>query len=62
MRAAALGVTGAIVGGGMSRYFGAASGTLLSIQGAVVAVVGSIVVLAGYYSVSSPDRTDAPPV
>jgi uncharacterized membrane protein YeaQ/YmgE (transglycosylase-associated protein family) len=61
LRAIALGVTGALGGGLMSCYFGAASAVGLTAHNIVVAVVGSIVVLAGYYSVSNPDRTGAPP-
>ncbi len=61
LRAVALGVAGAVGGGTMSQYFGAAQAVSLTVHSVVVAVVGSIVVLAGYYSVSSPDQPDQPP-
>jgi uncharacterized membrane protein YeaQ/YmgE (transglycosylase-associated protein family) len=61
IRAIALGIVGALGGGLMSCYFGAVPAIGLTVQSSVVAVVGSIVVLAGYYSVSSPDRTPQPP-
>ena len=60
-RSVALGIMGAMAGGAMSRYFGAAPVTGLSVPSTIVALVGSIVVLASYYSVSSPGPTDQPP-
>jgi uncharacterized membrane protein YeaQ/YmgE (transglycosylase-associated protein family) len=61
LRAIALGIAGAVGSGLMSSFFGAAPSLGLTVHSAVVALVGSIVVLAGYYSVSSPDRTGQPP-
>jgi uncharacterized membrane protein YeaQ/YmgE (transglycosylase-associated protein family) len=61
LRAVALGVAGALVGGLMSCHFDAAAAVGLTVRSTVVAMVGSIVALAGYYSVSSPDRTRQPP-
>jgi uncharacterized membrane protein YeaQ/YmgE (transglycosylase-associated protein family) len=61
LRAIALGIAGAVGGGLISYYFGAAPSIGLTVHSTVVAAVGSVVVLAGYYSVSSPDRTGQPP-
>ena len=47
-----LGVIGAIVGGFLFSFFGAAPVTGLNIYSMVVAVVGSIVVLFLYHAVS----------
>jgi uncharacterized membrane protein YeaQ/YmgE (transglycosylase-associated protein family) len=61
LRAIALGIAGALGGGLVSCQFGAAPPIGLTVRSTVVAIVGSIVVLAGYYSVSRPDRTGPPP-
>ncbi len=47
-----LGIVGAVVGGFLFTFFGAAPVTGLNIYSMVVAVVGAIVVLALYHAIS----------
>ncbi len=47
-----LGIVGALVGGFLFSFFGAAPVTGLNIYSIIVAVIGSVVVLAIYHAVS----------
>jgi uncharacterized membrane protein YeaQ/YmgE (transglycosylase-associated protein family) len=47
-----LGIVGALVGGFLFSFFGAAPVTGLNIYSIVVAVIGSVVVLAIYHAIS----------
>ena len=52
-----LGVVGAIVGGYLFTFFGAAPVTGLNIYSMIVAVVGAVVVLVIYHAVTGRSRT-----
>lgn len=52
-----LGVVGAVVGGFLFTLIGAAPVTGLNIYSLIVAVIGSIVVLALYHAVTGRNRT-----
>jgi uncharacterized membrane protein YeaQ/YmgE (transglycosylase-associated protein family) len=48
----ALGVVGAIVGGGLFSFFGATGITGLNLYSMLVAIVGSVVVLWAYHAIA----------
>ncbi len=52
-----LGIVGAIVGGYLFTFFGAAPVTGLNIYSMIVAVVGAVVVLVIYHAVTGRSRT-----
>jgi len=50
----ALGVVGAVLGGGLFNQFGAGSVTGLNLWTLLVAVTGAVVVLMGYHTIVGP--------
>ena len=52
-----LGIVGAVVGGFLFTFFGAAPVTGLNVYSLVVAVVGAVVVLLLYHAITSNRRT-----
>jgi uncharacterized membrane protein YeaQ/YmgE (transglycosylase-associated protein family) len=51
-----LGIVGALVGGFLFSVFGAEGVTGLNLYSMIVAIVGSIVVLAAYHALFTPSR------
>ncbi len=51
-----LGIIGAVVGGFLFTFFGAAPVTGLNVYSLVVAVVGAIVVLVAYHAITGSNR------